>query len=543
MADPGYTSDYQHEDDRRPNKRRKRMDGDIHCERNSDDDEDEGYNAASRRAAGGSKRIVQRGLAGTSRDYEDPMRMGLHHGGSGLASSSASASSSSTIRNNWHNKAKARAPSPPRLNVTRPLANRVERDDIFLTDNGKTKYIDSTSYLLRQASGRAHLELKPSSSNKYSTPMPPQGIFQKDIVVDEMGTINDSLGAKKKVVLPPNSTSMGWKNVYQKTDAKGGDLEDDAPERNELYRKTATAGASSKDHDRQDDDRQGRRKKYYDNSEDEENSANERETGKKKESFERFQPRAGHYKSVPGLAPDEEKLRRAKHDYLMSQLYRTNEDGLAGPAKFVPQSDLAALRQAHRFLRDDEGSEDNEDDEDDPRDLFHANAERLAKKYYDKLYREYVLADLRGYKENKIGFRWRTEQEVLSGKGQFVCGNKRCDRKLHLQSYEVNFVYVEQNKQKQALVKIRLCTECAFQLNYVHLKKKRREMKEQEKLAKKKDKKQSKMKNVNHENICREAVEEEDKAELDRIAARVRKKRAAKGAQSREDRIMADLLD
>lgn len=74
---------------------------------------------------------------------------------------------------------------------------------------------------------------------------------------------------------------------------------------------------------------------------------------------------------------------------------------------------------------------------------------RLAKKYYDKLFKEYALADLKHYKDGRIGFRWRTEQEVraeagqcsevecitlvclrthqvLEGKGQFVCGNKRC---------------------------------------------------------------------------------------------------------------------
>ena len=51
---------------------------------------------------------------------------------------------------------------------------------------------------------------------------------------------------------------------------------------------------------------------------------------------------------------------------------------------------------------------------------------RVAKRYYDRLFKEYALADLRKYKEDKIGFRWRTEQEVIAGKGQFVCGNKTC---------------------------------------------------------------------------------------------------------------------
>lgn len=36
--------------------------------------------------------------------------------------------------------------------------------------------------------------------------------------------------------------------------------------------------------------------------------------------------------------------------------------------------------------------------------------ERLAKKYYDKLFREYAICDLSKYKENKIGNRFRVEK-------------------------------------------------------------------------------------------------------------------------------------
>ena len=45
---------------------------------------------------------------------------------------------------------------------------------------------------------------------------------------------------------------------------------------------------------------------------------------------------------------------------------------------------------------------------------------RLAKRYHDKLFKEYCLAELKFYKENKIAMRWRTEKEVADGKGQFV---------------------------------------------------------------------------------------------------------------------------
>uniref|UniRef100_H0V2T9 FRA10A associated CGG repeat 1 n=1 Tax=Cavia porcellus TaxID=10141 RepID=H0V2T9_CAVPO len=80
---------------------------------------------------------------------------------------------------------------------------------------------------------------------------------------------------------------------------------------------------------------------------------------------------------------------------------------------------------------------------------------RLAKKYYDKLFKEYCIADLSRYKENKFGFRWRIEKEVISGKGQFFCGNKCCDTKEGLKSWEVNFGYIEHGEKRNALVKLR----------------------------------------------------------------------------------------
>jgi protein FRA10AC1 len=51
----------------------------------------------------------------------------------------------------------------------------------------------------------------------------------------------------------------------------------------------------------------------------------------------------------------------------------------------------------------------------------------MAKKYYDKLFKEYCIADLSAFKKGKIGLRWRTQQEVFDGRGQFRCGNQACD--------------------------------------------------------------------------------------------------------------------
>ncbi len=40
-----------------------------------------------------------------------------------------------------------------------------------------------------------------------------------------------------------------------------------------------------------------------------------------------------------------------------------------------------------------------------------------------------------------MGMRWRTQKEVVGGKGQFVCGAKGCDNREGLCSYEVDFEY------------------------------------------------------------------------------------------------------
>ncbi|VDM38864.1 unnamed protein product [Toxocara canis] len=99
---------------------------------------------------------------------------------------------------------------------------------------------------------------------------------------------------------------------------------------------------------------------------------------------------------------------------------------------------------------------------------------RLAKRYYDKLFKEYCIADLSHYKKNRIAMRWRVEKEVRSGKGQFECGNKQCLQRENLTSWEVNFGYIEDRVKKNVLVKLRLCPECSSMLNY-HSKKRQAE--------------------------------------------------------------------
>lgn len=117
------------------------------------------------------------------------------------------------------------------------------------------------------------------------------------------------------------------------------------------------------------------------------------------------------------------------------------------------KTDGDVIRDNHKFLWDES-------------DQPETWGQRLAKRYYDKLFKEYCICDLSQYKHNQVALRWRTEKEVIAGKGQFECANKRCSEKDGLRSWEVNFAYVEQEEKKNALVKLRLCADCSVKLNY-----------------------------------------------------------------------------
>jgi protein FRA10AC1 len=80
--------------------------------------------------------------------------------------------------------------------------------------------------------------------------------------------------------------------------------------------------------------------------------------------------------------------------------------------------------------------------------------------------------------DTKFALRWRTEEEVLEGAGEDACANVRCryalpmaatapskrKHKKHksgsLNTLELPFGYVEEGKQKSALVKVVLCNKC-----------------------------------------------------------------------------------
>ena len=164
------------------------------------------------------------------------------------------------------------------------------------------------------------------------------------------------------------------------------------------------------------------------------------------------------------------------NDYVLSYGKERASRYLADKVPFVGKTDGDVLRENHRFIR-------SEADDD-----LSQWEKRMAKKYYDKLFKEYAIADLSGYKKGKVGLRWRTQQEVVEGLGQFRCGSHVCSVTQDLRSFEMNFSYMEDGEKKNALVKLRLCPDCAIRLNYRKLKQEEKEMKKEAKRAKKRRK-------------------------------------------------------
>lgn len=73
------------------------------------------------------------------------------------------------------------------------------------------------------------------------------------------------------------------------------------------------------------------------------------------------------------------------------------------------RNDWDVLKEQHRFLRDDDEETEMQATYDD----------EVAKKYYRALFKDLVLADLKHYKSGNVAFRWRSEEDVIDGIGQF----------------------------------------------------------------------------------------------------------------------------
>ena len=150
---------------------------------------------------------------------------------------------------------------------------------------------------------------------------------------------------------------------------------------------------------------------------------------------------------------------RHRHDWLLfNYLARHGSQGQReqhrSVAKYTSDSDV--LRANHNFIRNERESDSKGKPEE--------SADKLADAYWASLFKDFALADLSRYRDGQLGLRWRTENEVFDGKGQFLCGALGCDSTLELHSFEVPFVYTERGEKKETLVKLRLCGACAPKL-------------------------------------------------------------------------------
>jgi protein FRA10AC1 len=119
----------------------------------------------------------------------------------------------------------------------------------------------------------------------------------------------------------------------------------------------------------------------------------------------------------------------------------------------LKQSDVDALKEVHEFLREDDGLGNRHG---------HDWRDRMAKKYENKLFKDFVVLELSSNKT--LGIRWRTEAEVINGKGEFICSNKACAAAQSLSTVELPFGYKEKGATKFALVKAVVCPDCLGKL-------------------------------------------------------------------------------
>ncbi|ANQ05731.1 Uncharacterized protein PCOAH_00001590 [Plasmodium coatneyi] len=146
-----------------------------------------------------------------------------------------------------------------------------------------------------------------------------------------------------------------------------------------------------------------------------------------------------------GLSPME------RHKLMMSlhSLQKTKMESDQG--KYLDDYDV--LKKKYQFIHD----ADNENNS-------------LLQKYYKSICNKYVVCYLSEYKEKKIGLRWRTEDEIVSGKGHMICSANDCNN-TDLKTYEFLFRYDEGGIQKETKVKLRACMDCAYKINYGEIKK------------------------------------------------------------------------
>mmetsp|Transcript_25438 Transcript_25438/g.29394 ORF Transcript_25438/g.29394 Transcript_25438/m.29394 type:complete len:159 (-) Transcript_25438:1427-1903(-) len=123
----------------------------------------------------------------------------------------------------------------------------------------------------------------------------------------------------------------------------------------------------------------------------------------------------------------------------------------------VTSADRAALEDHYSFIPSESTRSKNNT-------VTNEWQERMVTKYHDHLFKEFALADLSI--PGRIGLRWRTREEVINGRGDRTCGNKRCqnnsdDNNSSLVTLDGSiFVVRARDEKKIELVTLKLCSSC-----------------------------------------------------------------------------------
>ena len=109
---------------------------------------------------------------------------------------------------------------------------------------------------------------------------------------------------------------------------------------------------------------------------------------------------------------------------------RKSKRSKSDPSKLPPApSDFEQLRAHFQFvLPTDDDDNDVNATSNNTSGYGSTWQQRMVQHYHSHLYKEYVLADLSHVlSKGKVGLRWRTENEVFSGRGFRTCGNLKCE--------------------------------------------------------------------------------------------------------------------
>lgn len=128
-----------------------------------------------------------------------------------------------------------------------------------------------------------------------------------------------------------------------------------------------------------------------------------------------------------GLCTKED--RRGSRHSGSEKLKECNEGSSASCFPPAP-SDIEALRSHYRFVIPENSNDaqcDNGGRQNSGSQYGATWQERMVQSYHSCLFKEYVLVDVRqALSKGRVGMRWRTSDEVKSGKGFASCGNLHC---------------------------------------------------------------------------------------------------------------------